>query len=80
MYCNLDDSCIYHVFYGGNCYLGDCSVTTQTLPDQGYGSVVYKAGKYAKLLLLVKSQVKGYFRIQLSIQVLKTLIFSVLNF
>merc|ERR1712062_602224 len=44
MYCNLDDNCIYHVFYGGNCYLGDCSVTTQTLPDQGYGSVVYKAG------------------------------------
>ena len=45
MYCQLDDSCSYYVFSGGNCYLGDCSVTTQTLANQGSATVVYKSGK-----------------------------------
>merc|ERR1712223_1316645 len=44
MYCQLDDSCSYFVFTGGNCYLGDCSVTSQTLANQGSATVTYKAG------------------------------------
>ena len=47
MYCHLDDSCTYYAFHNGNCYLGDCSVTTQTLSNQGSASVVYKAGDFA---------------------------------
>ena len=45
MYCQLDDSCSYFVYNGGNCYLGDCSVTSQTLANQGSATVTYKAGK-----------------------------------
>ena len=48
MYCHHDTQCSYYVYYGSSCYLGDCAQTTQTLPNQGHGTVYYKYGKSEK--------------------------------
>ena len=44
MHCHLSNDCIYYVFYNGNCYLGDCSVTAQTLSNQNYATAYFKSG------------------------------------
>ena len=42
MFCQMEESCQFHLIYNGKCHLGDCSVASPILGNQGDATIYYK--------------------------------------